>query len=175
MQERSKFKKIVWEDPRSNSEFPTPYAFLLYTISADLAELSRSAVQQATCRSMPARVKGPGQVAQAIAQNWSFCVWSIADSQCQVAPEFRSEIIRDYLAFILELGWQPSEIYFGSTGNVEGLDAWRDLFLVELQKRFTHGGPATMAALKEAAESLDKGKGYYNGYAWLEKQIFGSH
>ncbi len=172
IQERSKFNKIVWEDPRANREFPTPYAFLLYTIAADLENLSCEAVERANRRSGPHHIEAPGGVAHALAQNWSFCVWSIAESLHQVAPEFRNDIIREYLAFMLKLGWEPSEICFGCGGSdAESLGAWRDMFLGKLLERFMHGGSTRMGALENAAESLDKGKGYYDGYAWLEKQL----
>ena len=48
------------------------------------------------------------------------------------------------------------------------------LFLGELRERIMHGGPTRMGALENAAESLDKGKRYYDGYEWLEKQLFSS-
>jgi hypothetical protein len=114
-------------------------------------------------------------VAHALAMTWSFCVWHIADSQHQVAPEFRNSIIQDYLVFMLKLGWQPSEIFLGPVeGNAEGLDVWRDLFLSELQARFMGGGSTKQNALKNAFESLDQGKSYvYEGRTWLEKELFG--
>jgi hypothetical protein len=95
-----------------------------------------------------------------------------------VAPEFRNQIIRQYLAFMLKLGWQPSEIYFGPTGsNVQGLEVWRDLFLRKLQKDgCILGDSPERAAVKEGLDSMDKGKSYvFDGCAWLEEQLFGSH
>jgi hypothetical protein len=86
VQERSKFNKTVWQNPLSNFEFPTPYAFLLYAIAGDLDDLSCKAVQKATSQSVPLQADAPGEVAQALAMAWSFCVWSIADSEHQVAP-----------------------------------------------------------------------------------------
>ena len=75
---------------------------------------------------------------------------------------------------MLELGWQPSEIYFGQGNNEEGLDVWGDFFLQELQSRFI-GDSSAKKPLKDAAESLDRGKGYvFKGYAWLEEQLFGN-
>jgi hypothetical protein len=175
VQERSTVNKIIWDDPRSNSEFPTPYAYLLYTITADLDHLSCEAVQSATSRSASQKVAAPGRVAQALAQTWSFCVWSIADSEQQVASEFRRYAIKQYLVFILQLGWEPSEVYFGpAAGNVEELDIWRDLFLSQLQNRFVGANQIQRAALQDAFESLDRGKRYvYEGYTWLEEKLSG--
>jgi hypothetical protein len=175
VQERSRFDETVWQDPRSNSEFPTPYAYLLYTIASDLDDLSCKAVREATHLSASAQVEAPREVAWALARAWSFCVWSIADSESQVAPDFRRHIVREYLVFILKLGWQPSEIYFGPTGSgVEGLDVWRDLFLNELKARFVACDPVREAALAAAMNSLDRGKRYvFEGYTWLAQQISG--
>jgi hypothetical protein len=113
---------------------------------------------------------------RALASTWSLCVWSIADSDDEVSPEFRNHIVEQYLVFMLKLGWQSSEIYFGSAGNnVQGLDIWRDLFLRELQNRFMPTNSPERRVLKEAAELLDKGKGYViEGYGWLEEQLFGN-
>jgi hypothetical protein len=174
VQERSKFSKESWESDLSNREFPTPYAYLLYEISADLNDLSETAVQAATSPSMPYVVEPPGSVANALARIWSLCVWNIADSQGQVSLSFRNEIIKRYLLFVLALGWEPSEIYHGSSGhNLEELKVWRDLFLRELQERFA-GDSRGRAVIMEAMESLDQGKRFvFEGYDWLEQKLFG--
>jgi hypothetical protein len=175
VQERSNFNTAVWQNLLSDQEFPTPYAFLMYTIAFDLDHLSCHAVQQATRHSATPRAEAPGQVAHALAMTWSLCVLSIANSQHQVGPDFRKSIIQDYLVFILKLGWQPSEIFLGPVGdNVDGLDVWRDLFCVELKVRFVGADFTRRKALKDAFESLDHAKSYvYEGRAWLEKKLFG--
>jgi hypothetical protein len=175
VQERSDSNETVWEAPRGNSEFPTPYAFLLYTITADLEDLSCTAVRTATRQSEPPKTGPPREVAQALAQNWSFCVWRIADSWQRVTPKFRNYIIEQYLVFILKLGWEPSEIYLGAAGaNSQGLEVWRDLFLNELKARFRGTAPLRREALEEAMRSLDRGKRYvFEGRTWLKEQLFG--
>jgi len=177
VQKRSKFKPIVWQSPLSNFEYPTPYAYLLYETADDLCSLSTKALQEATSTGGGWRAESPRHIARDLAKTWSFCVWSIADSEHEVAPEFRNHIIKQYLVFMLKLGWQPSEIYFVPVGNnVQGLAVWRDLFLKELQNRFMPGHSPERRALKEAAESLDQGKGYvFEGYEWLQEQLFGSY
>jgi len=175
VQERSTFDETVWQSPLSNSEFPTPYAYLLYTITADLDELSCTAVREAMSRTAPQTVEAPGEIASALAQCWSFCVWNIADSQQQVAREFRGSIIEQYLVFILKLGWQPNEVCFHLAQGADGLQVWRDLFLKELKERFAGDRPERIDALNSAMESLDQGKRYvFEGYGWLQKELFGS-
>jgi hypothetical protein len=106
---------------------------------------------------------------------WSYCVWRIAASQDQVSPEFRNGVIREYMLFVLALGWQPSEIYLGPGAEaVEGLDVWRDLFLSQLKTRFGGGNSTERQVLRDALESLDRGKRHvYEGYDWLEEELFG--
>jgi hypothetical protein len=175
--ERSQFNQGIWENSVSNHEFPTPYAYLLYSISADLRELSATALQKATSTDATWRAGKPGRVAGDLARTWSLCVWGIggSGSQNRVGAEFRDRVIEQYLLFVLELGWQPSELFPGGVGgNVEGLDVWRDLFMSELQARFAGGGHTERKALKEAFESLDRGKGYVSkGWTWLEGKLFG--
>ena len=78
-----------------------------------------------------------------------------------------------WLVFILEPGWQPSEIYSGPADEVEGLDAWRDVFMKELKEDFS-GFSRLRQALKDSVESLDQGKSYvYEGYDWLYEELFG--
>jgi len=176
IQERSKYNKEIWNSDLANSEFPTPYAYLLYEIAGDLHSLSCAAVQSATSKIVPQQVESPNRTARDLVLIWSFCVWSIADSPEEVSPNFRKSLIREYLKFVLELGWAPSEVFHGLRGNaVQGLDAWRDLFAEELGQRFGNSGPR-LEALQDAMQSLDKGKMYvYHGYKWLERKLFGSH
>jgi hypothetical protein len=85
-------------------------------------------------------------------------------------------IMEQYLLFVLELGWEPSEVFFGPLGNgVEGLQIWRDLFLRELQQRFAGSSPREIKALQDAMNSLDQGKRcVLEGYEWLERALLGS-
>src|SRR5258708_25557875 len=101
VQEHSKFNKETWESDLANSEFPTPFAYLLYEIAYDLRTLSCAAVQSATSKTAPHQLAPPDRIAHDLARMWSYCVWSIADSENQVSPSFRDSIIREYLKFIL--------------------------------------------------------------------------
>jgi hypothetical protein len=172
VQERSRFYDAIWLSDLSNSEFPTPYAYLMYEIVADLEDLSCTAVQEATSDSVPRQVARPGRIAKDLAASWSFCIWSIAKSEGQVGPDFRNRIIGEYLKFILKLGWEPSEVHSGPHGAVEGLDAWRDLFMARLKERFSARDYLRWMPLAESMHSLDQGKGYVSGgYDWLEKEL----
>jgi hypothetical protein len=172
--ERSRFKETIWESPLSHPEFPTPYAYLLYEINFDLRRLSASAVLASISNTQPPRAELKGRFPGDLAQTWSFCVWNISGSKGQVSPDFRKYAIKQYLIFILELGWGPSEVSPGIENSTVGLDAWRDLFLRELQQRFS-GDSSGKEILKEAMESLDRGKRYvYDGLEWLEEKLIGS-
>lgn len=173
VQEKSNFDEKVWSDPRNNSEFPTPFAYLLYTITSYLEDLSRFAIQQATSLQSPNEDGAPGGVAEQIVRSWSVCVWSIADSTKEVSSEFRLSIIRQYLVFMLQLGWGITEVCLGPTpSNVEDLSVWRDLFLAKLKSMLHPSDLVRWHALQEAVESLDQGKGYvFHGYEWLQNSL----
>jgi hypothetical protein len=49
-----------------------------------------------------------------------------------VSDEFRDAAIEDYVVFILQLGWAPSEIYYARVDEIKGLEVWRDMFSKEL-------------------------------------------
>lgn len=167
VQQRSRFNKSIWQSELSSPAFPTPYAYLLYAITGDLEHLSSKAIQKTP------QAEAPGEVATVLARMWSFCVWSIADSQSQVGTEFRDDIIEQYLVFILKLGWEPTEIHFDLGSNVSGLNVWRDLFLKQLKARFLMSDSARLTVLKEAMKSLDHGKSYvFKGSTWLEEKLF---
>jgi hypothetical protein len=174
VQERSKFDKSIWESPLSNPEFPTPYAYLLYEINSDLRELSASAIRASTSDTQPPRADLKGRIPKDLALTWSSCVRSISDSEGQVSPDFRRNIIEQYLLFILALGWGPSEAGAGIENSTEGLDAWRDLFVCELQHDFA-GNASGKQVLRETMDSLDQGKRYVSdGFDWLDVKLFGS-
>jgi hypothetical protein len=170
--ERSDFEQSIWQNPLSNSEFPTPYAYLLYEIASDLRALSAHALQSATNNGKTV-AEAPNRVARDLALGWSLCVQCIARSQGRVSPEFRNDVIREYLLFILALKGEPSEIYPG-LAREDALVAWRDLFLSELQQRIA-GDIQEGEAIKEAFKSLDQGKMFvFEGSDWLEQRLFGS-
>jgi hypothetical protein len=172
VQDRSKYDETVWKSDRNNREFPTPYSYLLHEIAYDLRGLSSDAVEQSIVQATPQRVTEPGRIAQDLAQNWAICVWNIGDSEGQVGPEFRSCLLEEYLKFVLQLGWEPSEICFGLARDAEGLEAWRDLFLRRLQDVFRVPGKR-YAELRKAFDNLDHGKRYvFEGLDWLEKELF---
>jgi hypothetical protein len=172
IQERSKFHTSVWEDPRNNHEFPTPFAYLLYMIASDLEDLVTTAIRQAISGPEGGAAL-PGDVAEQIVRSWSVCVWSIADSSGQVSTQFRRSIIRRYLMFMLQLRWGLSEIYPGPIpDDLNGLDTWRDFLLMKLKSMFHQSDHVRWSALMEAIESLDKGKGYViDGYDWLTESL----
>jgi hypothetical protein len=134
---RSEYNKGVWESDVGNREFPTPYAYLLYQIGSDFRDLSANAVQEATSKSNGARrIESPGRIAQDLAGSWCSCVRSIADPTTEVSENFPNAAIENYVVFILQLGWAPSEIYYGHVDEIERIEVWRDMFSKELRHWF---------------------------------------
>lgn len=99
-------------------------------------------------------------------------MWSIADPATEVSDKFRKYAIENYVVFILQLGWAPSEIYYGHVDTIKGLEAWRDIFLKELNHSFA-GFADQQWVLRDTVRSLDRGKRYVtDGYDWLCTELF---
>jgi len=149
VQERSKFDETVWQSPLSNFEFPTPTPTCLYTITADLDDLSSTAVQKAIGSPRVKKTEAPGEVASALAgPGHSVC--GVLQTRSTGSAKFRDSIIEQYLVFILKLGWQPREICMGPVAaNAQELNLWRDLFLKELRTRFMAGDSTQQTRLRK--------------------------
>jgi len=171
---RSSYQSFTWESELSNSDHPTPFAYLLYEINHDLKDLSREALEIATNKNDQKWIVNlPGSLAKQISKTWSFCVWDIARSKGNVSDLFRDRVINSCFEFILKLGFQPSEIYLlPIPANVEGLNAWRDLYLDQIRRRFRGGDLQEKLILKNAIDLLDIGKKYVQeGKDWLIKEL----
>lgn len=159
----SKYNLSVWEDSKANSEHPTPYSFLLKTITNDFRTLSRDCIKNIIF------AKGQdnlGGMISALAGCWSACVWCIAKSKNNVSDRFRGEIIEEYLNFILKLGFAPQEIFFQNHNGVS-FDKWRDVFVGQLKERFAVIKDGKDCLLNVVSK-LDRGKIYVqNGRVWL--------
>jgi hypothetical protein len=171
--QRSHYDRAIWKSDLGYWEFPTPYAYLLYSINEDLRDLCRTGLESATDASLG--VLPPGEVVQQIARAWSLCIWVIADSEEQVSEAFRKAIIERYLTFLLAIAWCPSEAYSSPPyPEPEKLTEWRDLFLKELKDRFMRASAQSIAVLRDTFDALDYGKCYMlDGADWLEDELFG--
>jgi hypothetical protein len=175
--EQSTFQKAVWESSQSNSEFPTPYAYLLYEISADFDHLSATALEKAISKPELPQVAPPGRLPSDLARMWSACVSYVAHSEGHVSPAFRKNIIQQYLLFVLALNTEPHEILrYGQNIDAAVVCQWRDLYLGALTSRIVSARAVERDAIRHAFESLDMGKRYvYEGSDWLEDALFGNH
>ena len=82
-------------------------------------------------------------------------------------------LVIDYINFVLQLGYEPSGVYNGPTASrIEDLDAWKDLFLGQLQESFRGADNQGRNALRRAIDHLDIGKKYVlEGKDWLTKEL----
>ena len=174
--EQSHFEDAVWESPQSNSEFPTPYAYLLYEIAADLKQLSATALEKAVSKAGNAQVGPPGRLPSDLARMWSACVSNVANSEGHVGSAFRDAMIKQYLYFVLALKSEPREILLSNHDvGVDAIGEWRDLFLIALRSRVVSASKPEIAALRRAYDSLDMGKYYVSeGHDWLCDALFGN-
>jgi hypothetical protein len=115
------YRETIWDQPFAES--PTPFAYLLTEITNDFRKLATNALQSSKSEN-GTKSTNPGHIVKEIAQAWSFCVWSIADSRTRVSDTFRTERVRDYLDFVFQLS---------STNHAQ--NPWRDLFADELKVR----------------------------------------
>ncbi len=190
IRDHSRYDPAVWENSLANSEFPTPYAYLLHEIFYDLRDLIWDALGSAVPRTegvtqediealaraavasergkdfeMPTRKKvriaEPVSVDRQLALDWSFCAWGMAHAKGRVSEQFRIGMIQEYLNLVLQLHSQPSEIPgLGMGSRVVGLEPWRDLFLEEIKQRFIGSRNEERESLERAFRSLDQGKRY---------------
>lgn len=176
---RSKYRDDVWDLSKhdyplpANPEYPTPFAFLLYEICSDLESLSSEGIRRGL-RDMGASFpNGLQQILRSLAMSWSYCIHNIARSQTNVSDEFKRDRIRDFLCFVLKLGYGPSEIlHAGQQVAPRALNEWRDVWMNELKARFVGIEPVARASLRGAVTALDLGKQYvFSGEAWLKSQV----
>jgi hypothetical protein len=167
--QRSRYQPDTWNSPLVNSEHPTPFAYLLRETLSDLRHLSAAAVEALNSRDHP---NGPHQIAMALARTWSGCVRCIADSRESVSARFRASAISQYLEFVLQLGWQPTDVFFKPFVETEPLCEWRDLFASELRRAFQYDLSGSRVILSEGINGLDGGKVYVmRGREWLRQEL----
>lgn len=166
------------DDQESLSEPPTPYAFLLTEILADLRALSRRSLQS-NCRETPVEAPGesrtkvpwlgdsksrmlpPPRLAEDLARIWSFCCLELAEcGDDQVGARFRRNELRWYIDFLLQLRHSPHEA-FNAIGEItSGLGQWHGLFVAEFRDRLQSSNPGTRERVLDAIGALDSGKGW---------------
>ena len=199
IRDHSRYDPAVWENSLANSDFPTPYAYLLHAIFYDLHRIIRGALSAAVPRTegvtqediealaqaamasergedfeMPAKkevlIAAPVLIDRQLAQVWSLCAWDMAHAKGKVGEGFRIGMIREYLDLVLQLHCQPSEI--PDLGNAAtSLEAWGGLFLGEIKQRFAGSHGDERKSLEEALWGLGRGKIAMNGRDWLAQQL----
>lgn len=150
-------------------EYHSIFDYLLSEIVHDLEQLSCEAVIAATDKNLWV-IDAPGTIAQQLAQSWSLCVWEIRN---YTPSESRDKIIKNYLCFVLKLGFGPNEIFNEHlTRVVEGIDAWKNLFVKPLKEAFAQASQSERSILKNVLDKLDVGRGYVTaGKQWLEQEL----
>lgn len=166
VREHSKYNPLVWEDKTVNFEYPTPFAFLLHEIVWDFQELSTRCINVAFDRSNNI-IGAPRRIAENLAMSWSFCIWDITRSHDNVSESFRNCIIENYLNFVLQVGFGPSEI-LGPQASQISLNDWRNIYVNQIKERFRGERANVTDILKNVIGGLDSGKQYVQqGRGWL--------
>lgn len=166
---RSEYNSTLWDaTPR---EYPTPYAYLLSEICYDLEGLARDSCGKAWTGNTG--IENPNNAPQLreIARTWAVCVWYIADSKGVASEDFRIELVRKYLDFLLRVGFSPRDAVFNSPNLHQGtLENYRNLFMDKLT--FLPFADERLKIVNKAIDTLDSGKGWViKGRQWLENNL----
>ncbi len=167
----SRYNQQIWEDETVNSEHPTPFAFLIYEIANDFRSLSSKCIG-AAFDSSNGSIESPGRIAKDLAAIWSFCIWEITRNKGNVSEQFRNSIIKQYLSFILQVGFEQSKVLSPIGTNID-LDEWRDLYANQLRKQLAFNSQdEAKIVLNKVVDNLDIAEQYVQqGRDWLKEQI----
>lgn len=167
--DRSRYDPTIWDTPLR--EYPSPYAYLLKEISYDLKDLASNSCREALLEGTVIQDPNDAPQLEQIARSWATCVWYIADRKESTSENFRVELVRNYLDFLLQIGFSPWDV-LGRNPNLSGkvLENYRDFFVNKLTF-YTFAGER-LKIINKAIDTLDSGKGWVtNGRQWLEDKL----
>lgn len=158
--EHSQYDKNVWEDRDANWEYPTPFAFLMKEVLADLKNLCRENYKQGN---LP-----PGRIGSDLIRTWATCIANLGYSRDKVSDNFKFECLGYCLSYTMKM----KETYEGAEGErKENIKLWRD-GLVEKLKRYRAGDERLREILFQSMNKLDYGKRHiWDYHKWLREEL----
>jgi len=158
--EHSKYDKDVWENIDANSEYPTPFAYLMKEILSDLEFLCNDSYKQGN--------RPLGRIGDNLIRTWATCVANLGHSKNKVSNKFKHDCIGYYLSYTLKM----MEAFEGAEGERKvNIKQWRDLLVEEL-KRYRSGDDRLGETLFQSMNELDMGKRYISDYhEWLRGEL----
>ncbi|MBN1362338.1 MAG: hypothetical protein JW993_17215 [Sedimentisphaerales bacterium] len=155
--DHSVYEPAVWRNPRANTEYPTPFVFLMRQILLDLSSL----FTECHCH----RKDRPGQLGSDIVRIWAFCLIYLAGSKGKVSDEFKIGEFTSFLNDCIDIRPMAS----GRTHPEE--DAWSQLFVDVLSEQIPSGSRERLI-LQEAADRLNPLKPEVHASDnWLREQL----
>jgi hypothetical protein len=183
--DRSQVRPDIWQSP---PEAPTPYAWLLKEILADLYNLSRQVLRScyseisdspseagrllARERIIERRIAPVPRIARDLAMVWSFCVLELARAdEGNVSAWFRRSWVRRYFDFLLQLRHAPHEAFDATGDQVVGLDEWDNVFVGAFRGFLHSSNEELRGRIREAIDSLDRGKGWVRNLDTFKREL----
>lgn len=161
IRDHSIYDEDVWENIDANSEYPTPYAYLMKQIVFDLRDLceERARFKQSN--------RSPGRIGTDLIRTWATCTSNLGYSKGKVSDDFKHELVRYYLIHALEMKEKYEEFEGEDKKNCK---EWCDL-MVEKLKRYSIGFKRLQEALFQSMNRLDLGKRYTDYEDWLREEL----
>jgi hypothetical protein len=150
----------------------TPYTYLMNEIASDFEDLTGRAVQMSVQRNqgIPEDSK-PSMTGVTLVRMWCLSIWKLMSEPNRINPDHLDQIVERYFRFMFALGWQTSEVLYAGESALN-LNAWRDIFLKELEDCVNHPKQEHFAVLHRVFKNLDWGKPFVSdGYNWLQTKL----
>lgn len=152
--DHSKYDKNIWENIEANSEFPTPFVYLMKQILYDFEYLCDENFKQGK--------RPPGQIGSTLITMWLLSIsnFTCTYKKCKVSNDFKFEYIGEYLSYVMKM----MEVYEKAKGKrKENCKLWRDRLVKEL-KSHSIGFADNREILTQSMNKLDYGKLYIFNY-----------
>lgn len=142
-------------------------------IASDFEDLAGRAVQMSVQRNqgIPEDSK-PSMTGRTLVKMWCLSIWKLMSEPNRINPDHLDQIVERYFRFMFALGWQTSEVLYSFGQSVPSLNAWRDIFLEELEDCVKSPKQEHFTVLHRVFKTLDYGKPFISdGYDWLQTKL----
>ncbi len=160
--DHSKFDEDVWENIEANSDFPTPFVYLMKQILYDFNDFCTENFKQGG--------RPPGRIGSDLITMWSLSIsiFTYTYKEGKVSDKFKFEFIGEYLSCTMKM----MERYERAEGEIkENIKLWRDQ-LVEGVKSHRIGFGDNREMLTQSMDKLDIGKRHiFNYREWLRGEL----
>ncbi|MBW8003361.1 MAG: hypothetical protein FVQ80_15335 [Planctomycetes bacterium] len=155
------YDRFVWENPKANSEFPTPYIYLVKEILKDLRILTEKKLNKGT--------NTPGRLGEDIVRIWYTCISYISRLEKIIPISFITNCTTDYYDLLLEIRGHYNKDETNKKGST--FSDWSDLMLDEIKYLSNHNNKIK-EIMRLSINQLDKGKHHvFKNVKWLSQEL----